>query len=162
MNSMANDDDLNEASNTLKTISDTFEDIFHFDLYFFNDLIYSQVEANEIYDHIKNGLANAKQVIFNITSKLDIKDVDETIRKRLYEIGSTKEHLKFENNVLKWLRNKLIDLKGKVPLDIFKNWIKKIFKAINIIIDSLKKACSQLEAVKEFKEMMENLFLGKV
>jgi hypothetical protein len=42
-------------------------------------------------------------------------------------------------------------------LNIFKKWLKKIFKAINIVIDSLKAIFPQLDVVKEFKEHLENL-----
>ena len=55
------------------------------------------------------------------------------------------------------IKDLIDDIKGLIG-DI-KDFLKKLFKAINILIDSLIKAFPKLHVVKEIKEQLENLII---
>jgi hypothetical protein len=80
--------------------------------------------------------------------------VDEDTRERILTFGLKADHLKFEQAVLQYIIGIWEGLGER--LDIRK-WLRKAFKAINIIIDSLKAAFPQLDAVKQFKDHFLNL-----
>ncbi|MGH9989154.1 MAG: hypothetical protein ACREAS_01820 [Nitrososphaera sp.] len=80
--------------------------------------------------------------------------VNEDIRERIRTYGLKADHLKFEQAVLQYIIGIWEGLGER--LDIRK-WLRKAFKAINIIIDSLKSAFPQLDAVKQFKDHFLNL-----
>jgi hypothetical protein len=158
MPSMATDEDLISTSNILKKITDALNYLTDFTL----ERIFT---GNQLYNYfpigleetINNGLYNVKKILSNIIHKIDNEEINNETKKRLYESGSSKEHLDFEGGVLEWLVENLKNLKTK-PLDnIKKKLTSKVFKTINIMIDSLNSAFPILEAVKEFKENIENL-----
>lgn len=89
---------------------------------------------------------------------------------RVYDYNLRREHLKFEKRLLntiwenlkkKWddMNDRWSDMKDKLKdlvdrLREIKELLKKLFKAINTVLNSLKKAFHELEIVKEFKDLM--------
>jgi hypothetical protein len=163
---MATDDDLNAIADALRKISESLDYIIgerldRFTLSYIFDYIEDvyPFHFSEIKTFLNNGLNNAKKILSNIIDKLVKKEIDNETRKSLYESGSSKEHLEFESGVLGWLMDNLKKINNWGPKDIVKKLIDKIFKAINIIIDSLKPSFPPLEVVKELKEHAENLII---
>jgi hypothetical protein len=109
---------------------------------------------NSAYDALR-AEGGINSILDNIITTLRNRDVDPNKRRQIYQIGLRAPHLQFENQTLGGIIGRL---RGSIDnLNIFKKWLKKIFKAINIVIDSLKAIFPQLDVVKEFKEHLENL-----
>lgn len=60
--------------------------------------------------------------------------------------------MQFENFILKRMWKQF-----KEKWKEFKGLIDKLFKAINVVLDSLKKAFPKLHIVKESKDLLKNL-----
>jgi len=82
--------------------------------------------------------------------KCEARPIDEMTMNRLKKSQMRAPFLNFENSMLNWLIDKIKKLKD------LKKWLPKIFKALNIILDSLMKVIEQLGVVKEFKDHLSN------
>ena len=131
------------------------------------------VSDNELNDQARNALGYGRDnkgincVLKSIIDKCE-RPVSRVAQISIKDYNLKREHLKFENHVLKtiWnnLKNKWDDMKDKLKdltdrLKDIKELLKKLFKAINTVLDSLKKAFYELEAVKEFKDLV-NLMIS--
>jgi hypothetical protein len=118
-------------------------------------------------DYIKeNELPKIGDILDPLINRLRAHDINNDERRKLYESGSTGTGSQLEYNILnrlvkvfdKWWKrlDKFWDDRGSIIRKVIK-WLKKIFKAINTILDSLKAAFPQLESLKQLKDHLDIL-----
>jgi len=142
-NARINQQDLDAVADILETIKDFFN------RYVERGIFFSTIggETENLREAVSRGLSNTNGILQSITSECRENRVDEDTRQRIQTYGLKADHLKFEQGVLNHIFGKFWE--GIRDRFDFKKWLKKAFKAINIVIDSLKLAFPQLEAVKQ-------------
>jgi predicted RNase H-like nuclease (RuvC/YqgF family) len=133
------------------------------------------ISDEEINKEVKNALGSRESrdnedINGVLNSIIDLCGRNAVSNAVINDYNLKRKHLKFENHVLKtiwqnlkdkWddMKKKWDDMKDKLKdlidrLKDIKELVKKLFKTINTVLDSLKKAFHQLEAVKEFKDLV--------
>jgi uncharacterized protein YlaI len=151
-NARINEQDLGAIADILEKIKEFFNSYFDSRGIFIHT-IGGGIE--NLREAISRGLRNTNAILDYIIRQCREDRVDEDTRQRIQTYNLKADHLKFEQAVLEHIFGKFWE-GWRDRLDIRK-WLRKALKAINVIIDSLKLAFPQLDAVKQFKDHFLNL-----
>ena len=159
-NADVNEQDLGAIADLLETIRDFFsycldERIF----YKIVDEATGDVDTDPTWvvdrDIIRRGVVASKRILESVITQCRDGTVDEETRQKIKIYNLKADHSKLEQIIFKRIFGKLRDAYSR-GIDI-KKWLMKAFKAVNIIIDSLKLAFPPLEVTKELKDHFANL-----